>query len=63
MRCGEKCFLVTYEIGGEQRVAPVTARTPVEARKSSAAPSEQNRVLLRLGGTQPNRLGGKTLIY
>ncbi|GIP60834.1 hypothetical protein MKX50_01150 [Paenibacillus sp. FSL W8-0186] len=33
MRCGEKCFLVTYEIGGEQRVAPVTARTPVEARK------------------------------
>ncbi|GAA0135216.1 hypothetical protein YSY43_20560 [Paenibacillus sp. YSY-4.3] len=33
MRCGEKCFLVTYEIDGEQKVAPITARTPVEARK------------------------------
>ncbi|MNJ41339.1 hypothetical protein D3C77_362590 [compost metagenome] len=33
MRCGEKCFLVTYEIDGEQQVASVTARTPVEARK------------------------------
>ncbi|WP_164515030.1 hypothetical protein [Paenibacillus lentus] len=33
MRCGEKCFVVTYEIDGEQKEAPITARTPVEARK------------------------------
>lgn len=33
MRCGEKCFLVTLEVHDEQKVAPITARTPVEARK------------------------------
>jgi len=33
MRCGEQCFLVTYEVKGEQKVAPILARTPVEARK------------------------------
>lgn len=33
MRCGEQCFIVTYEIAGEQKSAPITARTPAEARK------------------------------
>jgi len=33
MRCGEKCFLVTFEVKGERQVAPILARTPVEARK------------------------------
>lgn len=33
MRCGETCFTVTFEVHGEQKVAPILARTPVEARK------------------------------
>lgn len=33
MRCGEKCFLVTFEVYGEQKIVPISARTPVEARK------------------------------
>lgn len=46
MRCGEKCFLVTYEIDGEQQIASITARTPVEARKK----------LRRTHGDKPNIL-------
>ncbi|PLT32041.1 hypothetical protein [Bacillus sp. V5-8f] len=34
MRCGSKCFLVEMEMNGEQQSKPVTARSPVEARKT-----------------------------
>ena len=34
MRCGSKCFLVEMEVNGEKQVKPVTARTPVDARKT-----------------------------
>lgn len=34
MRCGSKCFLVTIEMDGEKQIKPVTARSPVVARKT-----------------------------
>ncbi|UPG65214.1 hypothetical protein [Metabacillus endolithicus] len=34
MRCGSKCFLVEIEMNGEKQIQSVTARTPVEARKT-----------------------------
>jgi len=34
MRCGSKCFIVEMEIKGEKLREPVTARTPVDARKT-----------------------------
>lgn len=34
MRCGSKCFLVTIEMNGEKQMKHVTARTPVDARKT-----------------------------
>lgn len=34
MRCGAKCFLVELEVNGEKQVQPITARTPVDARKT-----------------------------
>jgi hypothetical protein len=34
MRCGAKCFIVEMEIKGEKQIQSVTARTPVEARKT-----------------------------
>ncbi|WP_198158788.1 hypothetical protein [Robertmurraya korlensis] len=34
MRCGSKCYLVTIEMNGEKQIMPVTARSPVEARKA-----------------------------
>lgn len=34
MRCGSKCFLVTIEENGEKQIKPVTARSPVDARKT-----------------------------
>lgn len=34
MRCGSKCFIVEIEVNGEKKTKPVTARTPVEARKT-----------------------------
>lgn len=34
MRCGSKCFLVTIEMNGEKQIKPVTARSPVDARKT-----------------------------
>ncbi|MCM3600917.1 hypothetical protein M3175_09250 [Robertmurraya korlensis] len=34
MRCGAKCFLVTIERNGEKQIKPVTARSPVDARKT-----------------------------
>jgi hypothetical protein len=34
MRCGSKCFLVEIEVNAEKHIMPVTARTPVEARKT-----------------------------
>ena len=33
MRCGEQCFVVKFEVHGEQKTAQINARTPVEARK------------------------------
>ncbi|MFD2114953.1 hypothetical protein ACFSTH_15085 [Paenibacillus yanchengensis] len=33
MRCGERCFLVTVQIDGEQQTDKITARTSVDARK------------------------------
>ncbi|MFE8700013.1 hypothetical protein ACFYKX_05170 [Cytobacillus sp. FJAT-54145] len=34
MRCGSKCFLVEMEVNGERQTKSVTARTPVDARKT-----------------------------
>ncbi|MDT8862593.1 hypothetical protein N0O92_20545 [Alkalihalobacillus sp. MEB130] len=34
MRCGSKCFIVEIEIKGEKQTKSVTARTPVDARKT-----------------------------
>lgn len=34
MRCGEKCFLVEMEVNGVVQVKPVTAKSPIEARKN-----------------------------
>ncbi|MFS0864858.1 hypothetical protein [Fredinandcohnia sp. 179-A 10B2 NHS] len=34
MRCGAKCFLVELEVNGEKQSKIVTARTPVDARKT-----------------------------
>ncbi|WP_202595382.1 hypothetical protein [Halalkalibacter okhensis] len=34
MRCGSKCFLVEMEIEGEKHTKSVTARTPVDVRKT-----------------------------
>ncbi|WP_246943403.1 hypothetical protein [Bacillus pinisoli] len=34
MRCGTRCFTVEMEVNGEKHVKIVTARTPVEARKT-----------------------------
>ena len=34
MRCGAKCFLVELEVNGEKQFKPITARTPVDARKT-----------------------------
>ncbi|MBU9723854.1 MULTISPECIES: hypothetical protein [Bacillaceae] len=34
MRCGSKCFIVELEIEGEKQRKSVTARTPVDARKT-----------------------------
>ncbi|HZH59816.1 MAG TPA: hypothetical protein VEY70_09610 [Metabacillus sp.] len=34
MRCGSKCFIVDVEIKGETVRKSVTARTPVDARKT-----------------------------
>nr|WP_198044781.1 hypothetical protein [Lysinibacillus timonensis] len=34
MRCGSKCFLVEMEVDGKKVVKSVTARTPVQARKT-----------------------------
>ena len=34
MRCGSKCFIVEMEVKGEMRRESVTARTPVDARKT-----------------------------
>ncbi|WP_169891107.1 hypothetical protein [Litchfieldia alkalitelluris] len=34
MRCGSKCFLVEMEVNGEKKLKSVTARTPVDARKT-----------------------------
>lgn len=34
MRCGSKCFTVEYELAGETKKIPVTARTSAEARKT-----------------------------
>ncbi|WP_216830229.1 hypothetical protein [Alkalihalobacterium elongatum] len=34
MRCGSKCFLVEMELKGEKQIKSVTARTPVDARKT-----------------------------
>lgn len=34
MRCGAKCFFVEFEIDGEIQSQSITARTPVEARKT-----------------------------
>ena len=33
MKCGAKRFLADIEIRGERKIVPVTARTPVTARK------------------------------
>lgn len=40
MRCGEKRFLVTYEIQDVREVVTLLARTPAEARKKFRADSE-----------------------
>ena len=34
MRCGSKCFIVEFELAGEMKKLPVTARTAAEARKT-----------------------------
>ncbi|WP_332632647.1 hypothetical protein [Halalkalibacter flavus] len=34
MRCGSKSFLVEMEVKGEKQTKSVTARTPVDARKT-----------------------------
>ncbi len=34
MRCGSKCFIVEMDVKGEMRREFVTARTPVDARKT-----------------------------
>ncbi len=34
MRCGSKCFLVTIEMNGQKKNKSVTARSPVDARKT-----------------------------
>ncbi|MDT3762617.1 hypothetical protein [Priestia filamentosa] len=34
MRCGSKCFIVEIEVEGEKQTKSVTARTPIEARKT-----------------------------
>ncbi|MED4056068.1 hypothetical protein P4654_18310 [Niallia taxi] len=34
MKCGAKCFFVELEKNGEKLVVPITARTPVAARKT-----------------------------
>jgi len=34
MICGSKCFLVEMEWKGEKQIKPVTARTPIDARKT-----------------------------
>ncbi|MHA6253272.1 hypothetical protein [Oceanobacillus sp. CAU 1775] len=33
MRCGEKCFLVEFEIDGEKHLKSINARTPAESRR------------------------------
>lgn len=34
MRCRSKCFIVEIEVGGQKQMKSVTARTPIEARKT-----------------------------
>ncbi len=34
MQCGAKCFTVQVEINGEIKTFPVTARSPIQARKA-----------------------------
>lgn len=33
MRCGEKCFLVTFEMNDEKHIKEINARTPAESRR------------------------------
>lgn len=33
MRCGTKCFSVTYEVDGREQTTFIHTRTPAEARK------------------------------
>lgn len=33
MRCGEKCFLVTFEMNNEEHIKEINARTPAESRR------------------------------
>ncbi|MBB3111478.1 hypothetical protein FHS18_003546 [Paenibacillus phyllosphaerae] len=33
MRCGSRCFSVTFEVDGDQQFKSVTARSSVDARK------------------------------
>jgi hypothetical protein len=34
MRCGSKCFIIEIEVQGEKQTKSVTARTPIDARKT-----------------------------
>lgn len=34
MQCGAKCFIVEVQIDGETKTFPVTARSPIQARKA-----------------------------
>lgn len=34
MQCGAKCFIVEVELKGEKKSFPVTARSPIQARKA-----------------------------
>lgn len=34
MQCGAKCFIVEVELNGEKKSVPVTARSPIQARKA-----------------------------
>ena len=34
MQCGAKCYIVEVELNGEKKSVPVTARSPIQARKA-----------------------------
>ncbi|MFV8830375.1 hypothetical protein [Alkalihalobacterium sp. APHAB7] len=46
MRCGAKCFLVEIELKGEKQMKSVTARTPVDARKTIRSEYGKETVIL-----------------